>query len=714
MTKKVILFFLVLFSWGLHNAQNLGLKWAEKIASMNDLYLNDIESDANGNYYITGTFSFITDFDPSSFENNLNTNGADDIFIAKYNSSGDFLWARSYGIANDELVNSIAVNSSGESVVLYENLNFPDRYYLIRHDASGKLINKSEGNGTINNNDNSNQIALKDNGDVVLMLENEILMMDKNFTTLWKKKVNVIDVESVSFDKLGSCYVACQVSESGYFFPDEWKGFYLSEGEYDLFVAKISSSGLILWSGTVGGSGIEDEARLETDGVSKLFLTYETTGSVDTRIVSSWTKNSPLGGKDVILSAYDLDGTHLWSNTIGGTDSESPSALTYSASSDEVYISTMIYPSYDGDPSSNITADAGPIYSYNASIGKIASWGKEFLNDRSFRAPKLEALTTGGIIASEKFVSFGLGTDVAPGSYDSLLFADATYDIYIAKYGFCQSTSHIQNVTICSGTTYNYKSLELSPGSYEFIYLNEAGCDSIFTLNVKPIVSIDTVIAICGDKLQFYDTLILDPGDYKLNLYNLNGCIDTVIDLTLFLTGKLNVQYSEAAGNHLFYLAPPYSMPYDGTFKVINCDNNEVVQTNQGASLNFSTLNPASAYKFQYEPSDNPSIDLDFAGCIVQTSCIKTNTTAGVDEISNWTNFNLYPNPAESELTIDLTTLNEDSTSVQIIDLNGKVLLSKLVSKSELVEFDITTLSKGIYTVRVAGERNIGSKRFIK
>ena len=87
--KKEILLILCALTIGVSQAQNLGLKWAEKVASVNDLYLNDIESDASGNYYVTGRFSYPTDFDPGAGINNLFSAGLDDIFIAKYNSSGE-------------------------------------------------------------------------------------------------------------------------------------------------------------------------------------------------------------------------------------------------------------------------------------------------------------------------------------------------------------------------------------------------------------------------------------------------------------------------------------------------------------------------------------------------------------------------------------------------------------------------------------------------
>lgn len=57
----------------------------------------DIDIDTNENIIVSGTFYDTIDFDPSATIFELNTNGDKHIFVAKYTSTNDFIWAKSFG-----------------------------------------------------------------------------------------------------------------------------------------------------------------------------------------------------------------------------------------------------------------------------------------------------------------------------------------------------------------------------------------------------------------------------------------------------------------------------------------------------------------------------------------------------------------------------------------------------------------------------------------
>lgn len=63
-----------------------------------DLRITANDVDRDGNSYVTGYFNGTVDFDPSAQTFNLSSRGgSDDIFVAKYSPSGEFIWAERFG-----------------------------------------------------------------------------------------------------------------------------------------------------------------------------------------------------------------------------------------------------------------------------------------------------------------------------------------------------------------------------------------------------------------------------------------------------------------------------------------------------------------------------------------------------------------------------------------------------------------------------------------
>ncbi|MFZ4631818.1 MAG: SBBP repeat-containing protein [Patescibacteria group bacterium] len=87
--------------------------WAKKIVSTNSNQGNSVTVDSLGNIYATGYFSGTGDFDPGSGVYNLTSNGGNDVFISKLDSSGNFIWSKNIGVNNNDHGYSITVDSLG-------------------------------------------------------------------------------------------------------------------------------------------------------------------------------------------------------------------------------------------------------------------------------------------------------------------------------------------------------------------------------------------------------------------------------------------------------------------------------------------------------------------------------------------------------------------------------------------------------------------------
>ena len=63
--------------------------------------------------------------------------------------------------------------------------------------------------------------------------------------------------------------------------------------------------------------------------------------------------------------------------------------------------------------------------------------------------------------------------------------------------------------------------------------------------------------------------------------------------------------------------------------------------------------------------------------------------------------FNLYPNPSQTEITIDYPNYKSNQVNITIYDLSGRIVLPTNVLKTNQAKIDISALRKGIYTVAI-------------
>jgi hypothetical protein len=87
--------------------------WAKNIGGNSYDFGKSITLDAMANIYITGSFSGTVDFNTSPSIYNLSTNGGDDVFISKLDSTGSLIWAKNFGGFVSDVGNAIALDVSG-------------------------------------------------------------------------------------------------------------------------------------------------------------------------------------------------------------------------------------------------------------------------------------------------------------------------------------------------------------------------------------------------------------------------------------------------------------------------------------------------------------------------------------------------------------------------------------------------------------------------
>jgi PKD repeat protein len=79
----------------------------------------------------------------------------------------------------------------------------------------------------------------------------------------------------------------------------------------------------------------------------------------------------------------------------------------------------------------------------------------------------------------------------------------------------------------------------------------------------------------------------------------------------------------------------------------------------------------------------------------------------------NNVNFNIYPNPANDYLNIELSS-NNSKIDYALIDINGKVIVNNVIeSNQNFAKINISNLDKGIYTLRLIVDNEIINKKIV-
>ena len=262
-----------------------------------------VSADAVGNVFVTGEFlsSAIT-FGSITL---INTNpGSPDVFIAKYDATGNVLWAKSVGGTGDDRGYSVSADAGG-------NVFVTGYFYSPTLTFSSTILTNSG------------------SGDVF------IAKYDATGNMLWAKSVGGINDDysySVSTDKVGNVFVTGYFQSHTIAFGSTTL---TNAGIINLFIAKYDANGNVLWAKSAAGAVQDYGYCVSADAVGNVFVTGYF-GSPAINFGSTTLINTNAGGSfvypDVFIAKYDSAGNILWAKSAGGTNID----VGYSVSADKV------------------------------------------------------------------------------------------------------------------------------------------------------------------------------------------------------------------------------------------------------------------------------------------------------------------------------------------------------------------------------------------
>ena len=313
----------------------------------------DIENDTNGDFYVTGEFGNGVNnwtIGDSVFST---SNSAEDIFLAKFNMDGDFLWAlrsfgddenEGYGLAIDNagnvfVVGSIEGTGTLGNVVFNSTANTRD-IFVAKFGSNGNLIWFRQFGGP--ETDEGYGIALDDIGDVYITGEFQgtinvngsiitasgagtdegwIAKYDSNGNFIWIRQFGGVMSESVwsiSSNQFNIC-VAGSFGGTATFGDTT----ITSSGDFDAFIAKYDLDGNFISVVGMGGSDYDEVREAVLDDENNAYLTgfYRATADIgDTTFTTLAFEDTFIAkfGNDAVLLAPVVPTLSEWAVMILG------------------------------------------------------------------------------------------------------------------------------------------------------------------------------------------------------------------------------------------------------------------------------------------------------------------------------------------------------------------------------------------------------------
>jgi len=319
-----------------------------------------VRADANSNVYVTGVFS-----SPSiTFGSTTLTNaGADDMFIVKYDSVGNVLWAKKAGGSGDDFSYSLSIDANGNiivagifgsaSIVFGSDTLTNKGIFVTKFDSNGNVLwAKSASNNNVPfqwncavGTDKSGFIYVTGNflnsplifGIDTLTSSGDqdvfIVKYDPNGNLLWAKSEGGSSFDynsSAAVDPTGNIYVAGFFWSASITFGSTTL---VNQGYTDMFIVKYDTDGNLLWAKSPVGTGNEDAYNAVTDTSGNLYVT----GYFNEHLDFNGTTFTTAGETDIFVAKYDPNGNVLWAKSTGGPNGDNGFGIAVDKS-ENVYV----------------------------------------------------------------------------------------------------------------------------------------------------------------------------------------------------------------------------------------------------------------------------------------------------------------------------------------------------------------------------------------
>lgn len=453
-----------------------------------------IAKDGAGNIYHTGIFGDTITYGSNSYYDT--DTGFSATYIAKYDSSGNILWARSSGGPGAAIVSAITVDGAANVYItgyyLGGSVSFGpytldttdyDGIFMAKYDSSGNVLwavicdSSSIGYPYGITTDLANNVyltgtiysptikfgnhILNNNGLVNLF----IVKYDSAAHVIWAKKAGETGIDKtygITSDTLGNEYVTGYFNSPQIVFGNDTLH---NLGNHNVFIAKYDSSGNALWGRSGGGIYGEMGLTIASDKNNSEYIAGFFTSPTVT--FGTDTLTSP-GGETMFLAKYDAAGNIRWltSSANGFNCNCFPYDVAVDQHSNPVVIGLLGYPmigqvTFDTTILNPPPDSHNPMYIVKYDSAGHSLWGKIVILGGG------DDNTNGGVICDSNNIYICAEFETNP-----LVFRNDSLYNYGIHSPFLAKLGHLDNVGIPEIEQHNSVSIFPNPNDGNFTIYN--------------------------------------------------------------------------------------------------------------------------------------------------------------------------------------------------------------------------------------------------
>ncbi|MBK9401513.1 MAG: SBBP repeat-containing protein [Bacteroidetes bacterium] len=352
-------------------AQTPGWNWAKGGSGSFNENPGRIATDNSGNVYVAGSFASTTiAFDAITLTNAGSSTS--DLFIVKYDPNGNVIWAKSAGGLNSDQATGIAIDSNNNVCIagsfesssltfgpisITNNSIGSHDIFLAKFDSLGNIIWAKRAGGSVS--DFCNGIATDGNGNILITgsyaspliafgstvftnpgsMDLYVAKYDNNGNVIWARSHGGSDWDtglSIKADISGNVFVTGYFKSSAINFGSISLTNSTGNSFSDLFIVKYDINGIVQWAKNPQGTANESGNDIATDVNGNVYITgYYQSATLDFDTITI-TNNSP-SYYDSFTAKYDNNGNVSWANTTGGTFPDVGNGISLNTNGD-VYV----------------------------------------------------------------------------------------------------------------------------------------------------------------------------------------------------------------------------------------------------------------------------------------------------------------------------------------------------------------------------------------